>query len=130
MLRIFHICAPDIVDMFVCLMHIFNVAILQYRGLSVALLVPCFNEEMTIARVVRDFRSAMPALEIFFLTMRQAIEQQKLIEGLVRRFFLFRCEARVMSSDACSRMLMPVFLSWSMAMQHIMLRQCSASFIK
>jgi glycosyltransferase involved in cell wall biosynthesis len=38
---------------------------MNYRGLSVALVVPCRNEELTIGRVVRDFKSAMPALEVF-----------------------------------------------------------------
>ncbi|MBC3885211.1 glycosyltransferase family 2 protein [Undibacterium griseum] len=36
-----------------------------YRGLKVALIVPCYNEEIAIAKVIRDFRHAMPAIEIF-----------------------------------------------------------------
>lgn len=36
-----------------------------YRGLKVALIVPCYNEEIAIAQVIRDFRHAMPAIEIF-----------------------------------------------------------------
>lgn len=35
------------------------------RDFSVAVLVPCFNEEATIERVVRDFRSALPAAAIY-----------------------------------------------------------------
>jgi glycosyltransferase involved in cell wall biosynthesis len=38
---------------------------MQYRGLNVALIVPCFNEEKSIARVIQDFRLAMPALSIY-----------------------------------------------------------------
>jgi len=34
-------------------------------GQDVAVLIPCFNEEMTIGRVVRDFREALPQAEIF-----------------------------------------------------------------
>ena len=33
--------------------------------LSVAVLIPCFNEESTIAQVVRDFRSALPQARIY-----------------------------------------------------------------
>lgn len=36
-----------------------------YRGLQVALVIPCYNEEIAIAKVIRDFRTAMPAIEIF-----------------------------------------------------------------
>src|SRR5687768_7979125 len=35
-----------------------------YRGLSIALIVPCYNEGMTIAKVVSDFRREIPALEV------------------------------------------------------------------
>ncbi len=35
------------------------------QGLRVALLVPCFNEEVAIGTVIRDFRQAMPSLEIY-----------------------------------------------------------------
>jgi glycosyltransferase involved in cell wall biosynthesis len=37
----------------------------MYRGFNVALCVPCFNEETTIARVIQDFRENMPGIEIF-----------------------------------------------------------------
>ena len=35
------------------------------QGLKVALVVPCFNEEVAIGTVIRDFREAMPSLDIF-----------------------------------------------------------------
>jgi glycosyltransferase involved in cell wall biosynthesis len=38
---------------------------MPYRGLSIALIVPCYNEGMTIAKVVGDFREQIPALAIF-----------------------------------------------------------------
>jgi glycosyltransferase involved in cell wall biosynthesis len=38
---------------------------MSYRGLNVALTVPCYNEEAAIAQVIRDFRTAMPGIEIF-----------------------------------------------------------------
>ena len=38
---------------------------MSYRGLSVALTIPCFNEEAAIAQVIRDFRQAMPGIAIY-----------------------------------------------------------------
>lgn len=40
-----------------------RVKILQ--DLKVALVVPCFNEEVAIGTVIRDFRQAMPSLDIY-----------------------------------------------------------------
>ena len=37
----------------------------SFAGCSVAVLVPCYNEERTIAEVVRGFRAALPAAEIY-----------------------------------------------------------------
>jgi glycosyltransferase involved in cell wall biosynthesis len=38
---------------------------MSYRGLNVALTIPCFNEEAAIARVIRDFRRVMPGIAIY-----------------------------------------------------------------
>lgn len=35
-----------------------------YRGQRIALIVPCYNEQAAIRNVVRDFRAALPALDI------------------------------------------------------------------
>lgn len=32
---------------------------------SVAVLLPCYNEEVTIGRVVRDFRAALPDADVY-----------------------------------------------------------------
>jgi len=37
----------------------------QMRQPRIAVLIPCYNEELTIANVVRDFRSALPAADIY-----------------------------------------------------------------
>ncbi|ACO77816.1 Glycosyl transferase, family 2 [Azotobacter vinelandii CA] len=36
-----------------------------YRGQRIALTVPCYNEEVAIGSVIREFRAAMPELEIY-----------------------------------------------------------------
>ena len=38
---------------------------MQYRGQHVALIVPCYNEESAIESVVREFREAMPEIDIY-----------------------------------------------------------------
>lgn len=38
---------------------------LKYRGQVVALVIPCHNEELAIAKVVSDFNQSMPELSIF-----------------------------------------------------------------
>ena len=38
---------------------------MPYRGLQVALIVPCYNEEAAIAKVIVEFRQAMPELTIY-----------------------------------------------------------------
>ncbi|UHQ56098.1 glycosyltransferase family 2 protein [Microbulbifer sp. YPW16] len=43
---------------------------MRYRDLRVALAVPCFNEEGAIRQVIRDFRNAMPELEIYVFDNR------------------------------------------------------------
>lgn len=37
----------------------------KYRGQAVALVVPCFNEEAAIEKVIRDFQSAMPEICVY-----------------------------------------------------------------
>lgn len=32
---------------------------------SVAVLLPCYNEEVTISKVVRDFKTALPSADIY-----------------------------------------------------------------
>ena len=38
---------------------------MSYRGLQVALVIPCFNEEATIAKVLADFRRAVAGVGLF-----------------------------------------------------------------
>jgi len=37
----------------------------NFAGLKIAVLVPCYNEERTVAQVVRDFRAALPTAAIY-----------------------------------------------------------------
>ncbi len=37
----------------------------EFNGLEIAVLVPCYNEEIAIPRVVEDFRKALPSAKIY-----------------------------------------------------------------
>lgn len=38
---------------------------MTYRGLNVALIIPCYNEESTISKVIHNFLLEMPGLDVF-----------------------------------------------------------------
>lgn len=38
---------------------------LNFSGLSIAVVIPCLNEEIAIAQVVKDFRAALPSAQIY-----------------------------------------------------------------
>ena len=59
-----------------------------FDGQRIAVLVPCFNEEASIARVVADFRAALPAAEIYVYdnnSTDRTIELARAAGALVRR---------------------------------------------
>ena len=73
-----------------------------YAGLKIAVLVPCYNEERTVAQVVRDFRAALPSAKIYVYdnnsrdqTIARATEAGAIVRGetlqgkgnVVRRMF-------------------------------------------
>ena len=37
----------------------------EIEGLSIAVLLPCYNEEVTIGKVVRDFKAALSVILLF-----------------------------------------------------------------
>jgi hypothetical protein len=69
---------------------------------SIAVLVPCYNEELTVAKVVRDFKDALPAAKVYvydnnstdrtvqFALAAGAIVRRETLQGkgsVVRRMF-------------------------------------------
>ena len=59
-----------------------------FDGQRIAVLVPCFNEEASIARVVAAFRAALPAAEIYVYdnnSTDRTIELARAAGALVRR---------------------------------------------
>jgi cellulose synthase/poly-beta-1,6-N-acetylglucosamine synthase-like glycosyltransferase len=88
----------------------------------VALLVPCFNEEVTIAKVVADFRAALPEATIYVYDNNSAdrtSEVARAAGALVRRSGI---RARATSCGECSPTSMRTSMFWSMAMPPTMRR--------
>src|SRR6267143_1498175 len=55
--------------------------------LSIAVLVPCYNEELTIASVIHDFRKALPAAQIYVFdndSTDQTIDRARSAGAIVR----------------------------------------------
>lgn len=59
----------------------------SFAGYRIAVLVPCYNEERTVADVVRDFRAALPTAEIYVYdnnSRDQTIAKAKAAGAVVR----------------------------------------------
>ena len=86
------------------------------RDISVAILVPCYNEARAIAKVVADFRAALP--EADDLCLRQQLDRRH-DRGRARRrrggAHASRCRARAMWCAACSPTSRPTCTCWSTA---------------
>lgn len=66
----------------------FDVQVSQRSGYAVAVLVPCYNEERAIAKVVADFRAALPEAEIYVYDNNSAdntVEAASRAGAVVRR---------------------------------------------
>jgi cellulose synthase/poly-beta-1,6-N-acetylglucosamine synthase-like glycosyltransferase len=82
----------------------------------VAVLVPCFNEEATIAKVIADFRAALPEATIYVYdnnSTDRTVEIARAAGALVRR------EMRETWYGECSPTSMPTFMSWLTATQRM-----------
>ncbi len=60
----------------------------ETRGKKIAVLIPCYNEALTIAKVVKDFREALPEAEIYVYDNNSTDESAKLAKeaGAIVRF--------------------------------------------
>ena len=62
----------------------------ENSNVSVAVLLPCYNEEVTIGKVVRDFKAALPHADIYVYDNN--------------------------STDRTAEIAMPTYMSWQTAM--------------
>ena len=54
----------------------------KYRGQTVALVVPCYNEALTIADVVKDFSTALPGIEIYVFDNRSTDNTSEIAQSV------------------------------------------------
>ena len=46
---------------------------------KIAVLIPCYNEELTIEKVIKDFKKELPEADIYVTTTILKTEQEKLL---------------------------------------------------
>ncbi len=86
----------------------------------VAVLIPCYNEEVAVAQVVRDFKASLSEAVIYVYdnNSRDRTVDMAKAEGVI-----VRCEpasgAKAMSSAGCSRTSTRTYMFWSMEMPPI-----------
>ena len=89
---------------------------IRWRHQRIAVLVPCYNEEAAIAKVVADFRAALPDRGHLRLRQQFARPHRRDRPRRRRRSCAARpCRARVGWCAACSPRSRPTSTSWSTA---------------
>ena len=79
---------------------------------EIAILVPCFNEELTVGKTVTAFRKALPQQQSTSTTTTRPIAPSRLLGLRARLFAARRARERGMSSVACSPTSTPTSLCW------------------
>jgi len=72
------------------------------RAPTVAVLVRCFNEEVTIGRVVQDFRRVLPDATVYVYDNNSTDATADEARAVVRSCGPRRCRARATWCSACS----------------------------
>ena len=79
---------------------------------KIAVLIPCYNEEKTIAKVVADAKAALPEAVIYVYDNNSTDRTVELAReaGAVIRMNI--CREKAMSSAGCSGKWKPAAISW------------------
>lgn len=86
---------------------------------KVAVLIPCYNEEITIGKVIDDFRKELPNAEIYVYDNNSS---DKTSEIAKQHGAIVRAESvreKEMSSEACLWIFRLTIILWWMEMIHI-----------
>jgi glycosyltransferase involved in cell wall biosynthesis len=75
---------------------------LEEKNPSIAVLLPCYNEEVTIGKVVRDFRVALPDAAIYVYD-NNSTDRTAEIATAEGAYAKSRVKARATSSAPCSK---------------------------
>ena len=97
-------------------------AVLKRAPYEIAVLVPCYNEQIAIAEVVNAFRVSLPSATIYVYDNNSADRTAEIacLAGAI--VHTSHAVARGTSSDACLLTLMQTFMCWLMATVPMMLR--------
>ena len=80
---------------------------------TVAVLIPCFNEALTIKKVVEDFKQVIPEGGVIYVYDNNSTDDTAMIAeaagAVVRHEYQ---QERVMWSDGCSVKLTPNVILW------------------
>jgi glycosyltransferase involved in cell wall biosynthesis len=85
---------------------------------KIAILIPCHNEEKTIASVVRNFRAACPQADVYVYDNDSQDGPANAARALCRASS--RRVARATSCGGCSQTSRPMSMCWSTATQPMM----------
>lgn len=79
---------------------------------KICLLIPCYNEEATVAKVVSDFRRCLPEMEIYVYDNNSTDGTAARRSGPEPASSPNPPKAKVTSSAACFATSMPTPMSW------------------
>ena len=84
-------------------------------GHSIAVLIPCYNEALTIAKVVDDFHAALPQATIYVYDNNSTDDTATIAAAHGAVVHYEPRQARAMSSGRCFATSRPIATSWSTA---------------
>lgn len=70
---------------------------------EIAVLIPCFNEEITVGKVVRDFKRALRKLRYMYMTTILLTKQWKKQKKLVQLFDMSTNKEKGTLCEECFR---------------------------
>ena len=78
----------------------------------IAVLIPCYNEEVTIGKVVSDFRRALPDASIYVYDNNSSDKTAEIARMPEQSFVMNRVRAREMCVGKCFETSMPIATLW------------------
>ena len=84
----------------------------KHRNNKIAVLIPCYNEEVTIHKVVSDFKRELPKLISTFMTTTHPTIPPNSQKTLAPSLGSSLVRARAMWFAKCSEISMPTATSW------------------
>lgn len=77
---------------------------------SIAVLIPCYNEALTIDKVVNDYKSVLPEADIYVYDNNSTDDTAKIAQHGGRLYVMSIVKVRVTSFALCFVILMPIVI--------------------